>query len=133
MSIHPEYARAILAGTKTVEFRKRRLADDVTHVLVYATAPVGKLVGAFTVAGQDTVAPTTLWRRFAAVAGIPRAKFFAYFATARQGTGIRVGSVLAPPAPLNLCDTLGVARPPQSFQYVPQENAAAVLTAMSPS
>ena len=39
MSIHPVYANAILTGDKKVEFRKRRLAADVTHVLVYATAP----------------------------------------------------------------------------------------------
>ena len=45
MSIHPRYAEAILSGQKRVEFRKRRLAPDVTTVLVYATQPVGVLVG----------------------------------------------------------------------------------------
>ncbi len=40
MSIHPQYANAIVEGTKRVEFRKRPLARNVTHVIVYATAPV---------------------------------------------------------------------------------------------
>ena len=64
MSIHPEYANAILAGRKTVEFRKRPIGDDVTHVIVYATAPTGAVVGAFTVTGQDTTSLTRLWETF---------------------------------------------------------------------
>src|SRR5690606_16414773 len=40
MSIRPEYAERILAGTKRIEFRKRPLASDITDVIVYATTPV---------------------------------------------------------------------------------------------
>ncbi len=50
-SIHPQYAEAILAGTKSVEFRRTPLADDVTHVVVYATAPTKMVVGIFEVDG----------------------------------------------------------------------------------
>ncbi|MBN9619395.1 MAG: ASCH domain-containing protein, partial [Actinobacteria bacterium] len=92
MSIHPEYADAILAGTKKVEFRKRPIADDVTHVIVYATAPVSAIVGAFTVENQATAAPSNLWRRFAKVGGITRHGFFSYFADRTQA--IRYGEIL---------------------------------------
>ena len=132
MSIHPVYANAILSGDKKVEFRKRRLAADITHVLVYATAPVGAVVGAFTVAGQDTSTPVSLWQRFAQVAGIPRRKFFDYYSSSALGTGIEVGSVFAPSQPLNLTASLGVRRPPQSFQYVAPETARSALGAMLP-
>lgn len=131
MSIHPVYANAILCGDKQVEFRKRRLASDVTHILLYATAPVGAIVGAFIIAGQETSTPVSLWRRFAKVSGISHRKFFEYYATSDLGTGIRVGSVLIPRQPLNLMSSLGIRRPPQSFQYVKPTKALSVLNAMA--
>lgn len=132
MSIHPEYADAILAGTKKVEFRKRPIADDVTHIIVYATAPVSAIVGAFIVENQATAAPSSLWRRFAKVGGITRHGFFSYFAGRAHGVGIEVGEVLAPAEPMSLVDDLGVARPPQSFQYLPAAAAQPALAGMAP-
>lgn len=132
MSIHPEYVDAILAGTKRVEFRKRPIADDVTHVIVYATAPVSAVVGAFTVENQSTATPSSLWKTFATVAGITRSGFFSYFADRPHGVGIQVGQVLAPPEPLSLTEHLGVIRPPQSFQYLAAHTAEPVLGGMAP-
>ncbi|GAA1955212.1 ASCH domain protein [Nocardioides panacihumi] len=118
MSIHPQYAQAIMAGTKKVEFRKRRIADDVTHVIVYATAPVSAVVGVFEVSGQTTTTPTSLWRRFKKVAGISRDGFDAYFEGRDSATGITVGDVTVLDEPLCLQGDLGIGRPPQSYQYV---------------
>ena len=133
MSIHPAYAERILDGSKQVEFRKRPVADDVTHVLVYATAPVSAVVGAFTVGGQHTTSPGELWKRFKEVAGIGRRALMEYFGDREVGTGIAVGDVLYPASPLSLVDDLGVARPPQSYQYVCPDTARRVLSSMSPS
>lgn len=133
MSIHPQYALAILEGTKKVEFRKKRIAEDVTHVLVYATAPTSAIIGAFTVVGQATEHPQRLWDLFARVGGISREGFFSYYANRLHGTGIKVGQVLIAEDPLPLRETLGVARPPQSFQYVCSAAAGAVLDSMNPS
>lgn len=133
MSIHPEYANAILSGDKTVEFRKRPISDDVTHVIVYATAPTAAVVGAFTVTGQDTTSPTRLWKRFSKAAGISRSKFFEYYSGRRQGTGIKVGDVLVAEEPLPLYESLGVARPPQSFQYLAGSAAQEALSQMVPA
>ena len=130
MSIHPEYAQAILRGEKQVEFRKQRLAEDVSHVVVYATAPVSAVIGAFTVHSQETTAPSTLWAKFEPVAGISHEAFFSYFSDRTHGTGIRVGSVLAPPNPLSLNDDLGLARPPQSYQYLAETEASQLLSGM---
>ena len=41
MSIRPQFAAAILDGSKRVEFRKRPLAADIGTVVIYATKPVG--------------------------------------------------------------------------------------------
>ncbi|MFY0409028.1 hypothetical protein [Solicola sp. PLA-1-18] len=131
MSIHPQYAHGILAGTKTVEFRKRRLADDVTHVVVYATAPVSAVVGAFEIEAQHTLDPTTLWETFQAVAGISRDGFFSYFAGRPHGTGIEVREAVAFDAPLSLLDDFEVKHPPQSFQYLAEHHARRTLAGMA--
>jgi predicted transcriptional regulator len=131
MSIHPQYAQGILDGTKKVEFRKRPIAGDVTHVIVYATAPVSAVVGAFTVKAQHTQNPRTLWRRFRDVAGIAWTDFIAYYAGRTAGTGIAVGQVLQAPEPMCLRSRLGIDRPPQSFQYVSAETAQAALGDMA--
>lgn len=129
MSIHPRYARAILEGRKTVEFRKRRLADDVTHVVIYATVPDRAVVGYFTVEGQETSTPASLWGQFHDRGVIDENDFFAYYAGRDRATGIRVGTATRLRQPLSLTQDLGVAHPPQSFQYLPSDRFAKVLSA----
>lgn len=118
MSIRPEFANAILMGKKTVEFRKRRVADDVSHVLIYATMPVGCLIGWFSVARQDTQSPVQLWGKFRSGAGISKQGFFEYFGDRTVGTGIVVGSSAQFRTPVALTALSAVQRPPQSFQYL---------------
>ncbi len=90
MSVHPRFAEAIMDGRKKVEFRKRRLADDVTVVWVYATAPVRRVIGYFEVDSIHTANPADLWRRFAHVGCIERADFDRYYADSRTGAGIGI-------------------------------------------
>jgi len=120
-----------MSGTKRVEFRKRPVGQDVTHVMIYATAPVSAVIGAFTVAGQETMEPAGLWTRFHTVAGITKRRFFDYFSGRTSGTGILVNEVLRPDAPLSLLQDLGVRRPPQSYQYLPADAAREALERMA--
>lgn len=131
MSIRPEFAGQIVAGSKRVEFRKRRLADDVTHVVIYSTAPVGLVVGAFTVGEQTTAPPEALWSSFAEVGGISHEAFSAYYADRDSGTGIGVVEVYVADSDVTL-EQLGVARAPQSFQYLSHIAACTALGTMSP-
>lgn len=132
MSIRPEFADRILAGTKRIEFRKRRLAGDVTDVIVYATTPVRAIVGAFRIAGQDTRPPRDLWNDYVDVAGISQARYLEYYAGRDMATGILVGDVWVPPASIPLT-ALGLLRPPQSFQYLSPSAGLGLLAAMSPA
>lgn len=118
MSVRPEFASALMDGSKKVEFRKRPLAEDVGLVVVYATLPVGAVVGAFTVAGQELRSPDALWRRHRRHAGISKAGYSAYYDGAETAVGILVGDVEPLEEPLKL-DMLGPGlRAPQSFQYL---------------
>lgn len=117
MSIHPEYADAILRGDKKVEFRKRAFRSPVAFVVIYATAPTRKVVGYFHVDGIDEAPPATLWRRYSNVGHISKAKFDDYFWDDALGVGIRIGRTVKFRRTVPLTDLVD-GRPPQSYQYV---------------
>lgn len=121
MSIRPEFADAILSGKKTVEFRKRPVSHDVSHVLIYATLPVASLLGWFVIDGQATTSPPQLWTQFKDVAGISKERFFEYYAQRVSGTGIMVGPMAKFDQPIPLTELGTALRPPQSFQYLTTE------------
>ncbi len=121
LSIRPAYAAAIMDGSKRVEFRRRPPAADVTHVVVYASSPVQRVVGSFDVVGLDRAAPDELWARWSVVGGIGRVDFDTYFKDSESAYAIRVGRPRSLPLPIRLA-RLGVdLRPPQSFQYLRDE------------
>ena len=102
MSIRPQFAASILDGSKRVEFRKRPLATDIGTVVIYATKPVGAVLGEFVVDEQAVGKPEELWARFAEMAGIDREGFFNYYDGSARAVGIVIGRVdryePAPPA-----------------------------------
>lgn len=118
LSIHPAYARGIIEKKKTVEFRRRAFRDDVTHVVVYATAPVRKVLGLFAVAHLEEASPSQLWKRHGANGLIERQPFFEYFKNAKSGVAIVVGEVHVLATPVPLRRLTGRSAGPQSFQYV---------------
>jgi predicted transcriptional regulator len=134
MSIKPQYAEAIFAGSKGVEFRKRRLARDISQVVVYATLPVGRILGAFSVLTCDVASPSALWQRHHHHAGIQRAAYREYFRGREIAIGIVIERAIALDAPLPLAEVWPSARPPQSFQYLPQVSPLmATLGELEPS
>lgn len=117
LSIHPRFADAILRGQKQVEFR-RRAPSSLTHVIVYATAPVRRIVGWFRVDGVEAETPSILWERFGDIGGIDLDQFARYFDECEVGSAIRVAEVSRLERPL-MIDAVGAGvTPPQSFRYV---------------
>ena len=47
LSIKPEYVEQIERHTKLFEFRKRKFKNVPSEILIYASAPVKKIVGSF--------------------------------------------------------------------------------------
>lgn len=131
LSVRPKFVDAFLDGTKMVEFRKRRLADDVTHVAIYATRPVARVVAMFSIRRQVTVSPPTLWRKFKTVAGgSSRKGVLAYYEGCDQGVGIEVDELFCLDDPLTLQEAFGIDRPPQSVRYFAPHQAAPQLVAL---
>ncbi len=118
LSIRPQYANEILAGRKRVEFRRRPLPDDVTQVVIYATAPVGRVVGAFQVEAIDSTTPSKAWQHYHQVGGIGQEAFDAYYDGTDTAHVIRIRDVQAVESPFALSDVDEALRPPQSFTYL---------------
>ena len=129
LSIKPAYADAIFAGRKTIEFRRSRIAADIDIVLVYATRPVGQVVGWFEVAGVVESTPSKLWRDYSDQGGIDRHSYVDYFSDTGKAFGILVRRATRLTAPARLEQISPGIRPPQSFQYLAPDAAAAVLAA----
>lgn len=117
MSIKPHWAQAIMDGRKRVEFRRARFGRTVTHVIVYATRPVQRVVGYFEVAGITEATPSVLWADHSAAGEIDEDDFRRYYEGAETGVAIHVGRVEALDEPISLGDVVPGALPPQSYRY----------------
>lgn len=119
LSIKPEFAEKILDGEKRFEFRKVLFKNpDVKTVVIYATLPVGKVLGEFDIDAIISAKPKRLWSLTSQFAGIPYRYFNEYFAGRDIGHAIKVQRVRRYKKPLNLNQVLISGIAPQSFCYL---------------
>jgi predicted transcriptional regulator len=119
LSIKPQFAEKIFSGAKRFEFRKVvHKNPNVTSVVVYATKPVGKVVGEFTVRTIHNDSPKRLWRKTKHSSGITRRFFNEYFEGRASGFAIEVGQTTRYDIPLEIQDVIPNGYPPQSFVYI---------------
>ncbi len=120
MAIKPQYTQRIFAGEKRFEIRRvsgRIGRGDV--VVVYASAPVRAIVGAFLVQGVRRGSVEALWEAHEGDFGVSAEEYRGYCAGAREVSAIEVG-------PRVTVNSLSLAqlrerydgfRPPQSYLY----------------
>ena len=119
LSIKPEYAEKILDGKKLFEFRKSiPRVPGVTTAVIYATMPVGKVVGEFDIDEFLTDSPADLWDATSEYSGITKQFFNAYFQGRKTAHAIKVGVTRRYKKPLELKTILGDRAAPQSFCYI---------------
>lgn len=119
MAIHPQYAEAILDGRKRVEFRKRPLAADVSTVVIYATTPVKRIVGEFTVGRTVLARPSRLWEIAGEDGAIDPEAYTSYFAGSDNAAGLVVAAARRYPRSVALAELEPTPAVPQSFTYLP--------------
>lgn len=89
ISIRPRFADAIMAGSKSIELRRRIPAMLPGMLLwIYSTKPVGAVVGSAVVERVIKGSPDELWSGVGADAGISREEFDAYFDGAKEAVGL---------------------------------------------
>jgi predicted transcriptional regulator len=141
MSIKPKYADKIFSGEKKWEYRKKLWKrDDVDIVVVYASAPISKVIGEFqivTINGVrllyegsiDNIVQTVhdpeykrdLWWETGEESGISAKEFKEYFKDTVYGYAIKICNPQLYGIPRDLKRAYGISRPPQNFMYLPDE------------
>lgn len=118
LSIKPEFAEKIFDGTKRFEFRRRIYKnEDVKSVIVYASAPISKVIGEFEIEAVHHDELNSLWDSTFEFAGITEEFYWEYFNGKESGYAIEVKKVRKYGEPLGIKESFGIA-PPQSFAYV---------------
>lgn len=118
LSIKPEFATRIFEGLKKYEFRRaifRR--TDIEKVIVYASAPISKIIGEFEIEKIIYDELPNLWNMTKKYAGITEDYFYDYFGDKEKGYAIKVRNYLKYDAPISLQETYQIT-PPQSFSYI---------------
>jgi predicted transcriptional regulator len=132
LSVHPRFATAILAGSKTVEVRRQRVAAPPgTPVLLYATAPTMALVGMARIASVHVASPKEVWSAHRAQTGITRREYDAYMDGAAQASGLTLADPVSfdEPVTLSALRTKGTFHPPQSYRYMKVDDLRQVAEA----
>lgn len=123
LSVRPRYAQAILNGTKTVEIRRQGPAvHPGTLVIIYATKPVGAIVGTARISDISCGNPADMWERHNRSMGITRADYDAYLSGAETAYLLFLRRVqrLEPLLTLEQIRSATTFQPPQSYRYLSQ-------------
>lgn len=119
LSIKPEFAEKILLGQKKYEFRKViPKAIGIKTVIIYATLPLGKVVGEFDIDEILSDTPKKIWHETSKLSGITKSFFNDYFQGRQIAHAIKVKKVRRYASPKELSSVLESGVAPQSFCYV---------------
>lgn len=119
ISLEKRHAENIFAGKKHVELRRRSMNVAIgTTVWIYVKLPVGSVMGRARVNAVHSLAPSTLWRRFAAISGLTHKEFCDYFAGVSKGFALSLEDAEWLPQSISLQTLRQVQsgfQPPQFF------------------
>lgn len=119
MSIKPQFVEKIRRGEKKFEFRRvLPRCQDVDGIIVYASKPVGKVVGEMIVGDFLTYPTEELWELTKEQSGLTREEFFSYFHGKTNAHAIAIDSYRDYEQPIPLSTLLPGKTPPQSYCYL---------------
>lgn len=119
LSIRPEFVQSIFEGKKKFEFRRRIFKQrHVKRVIIYATAPIGKVVGEFEIEEIVEYEISVLWEKTEKYSGIGKTCFESYFDGKQFGYAIKIKQAIEYECPLELADDFDIRHAPQFFIYL---------------
>ena len=117
ISIHPKHVESIFNGTKRFEYRKR-FSKHVKKILIYATAPVNRIVGFADIEVILSGKPQSIWNTTRGASGITSSFFREYFSEKQIAYALKLGSIFKFDKPIKLGSYPFCIQPPQSYQFV---------------
>ena len=120
ISIHPDYAVKILSGEKRLEFRRSWTTKPVDTMVIYATAPVQRIVAIAEIKQVYVGTRVKLWAIAKNNGGaISRRKLYSYLAGSKNPVAIQLVNVKQIEGGVDPKSLFGNDfRPPQSFRYL---------------
>jgi predicted transcriptional regulator len=123
LSVRPRFAESILNGAKSAEIRRQRPAvHPGTLVIIYATRPVGAIVGTARITGITHGTPGAMWELHHARTGVTRTEYDEYLSGAETAHILFLHKIqrLEPFLTLEQIRTETAFQPPQSYRYLNQ-------------
>ncbi len=118
LSIKPQFAEKIFDGTKKFEFRRTLFKNTaVRNVIVYASAPISRIIGEFEIEEIMHNDLHFLWNDTKQYAGISEEYYFEYFDGKESGYAIKIKDTKRYDSSYSIEEKYGI-KPPQSFAYI---------------
>ncbi len=121
LPIHPQYAESILNGEKHVEFRRKNFKNNVTHIAIYASSPIMKVVGYFEIEVIEVTTPKNAWRKYKKTGSISKIDFDSYYKNTETAVVIKIEKSFKFKNPLKITDLDQSYSAPQSYRYLSDE------------
>ena len=117
LSIRPEYVNKIVSGKKKYEFRKFHCREGIDTIVIYATAPMKKVIGEVTLEGIIEGDVEYVWQKTKGFRGVLKKDYEKYYQKRDIAIAYWLGEVTVYEEPMRLED-FGLHYVPQSFAYI---------------
>ena len=122
LSIRPNFCQAIFNGSKVYEYRKRVFkSSDVDKVYIYASKPISRIVGYFTIKRVIDDTPSTVWNLTHKFGGISKKYFLDYFEGLSAAYAIEIDEVVKLDTPIDPKSIIEGFTAPQNYCYLDKD------------
>ena len=118
LSIRPTFCKLIFDGQKLYEYRKKVFNRSVDKVYVYASKPISKIVGYFTIKLIVKDNPSVVWELTHEHGGISKKHFNDYFKGCNMAHAIEIDEVVKLDTPIDPKEVIKNFTAPQNFMYL---------------
>mgnify|MGYP000869834438 CR=1 FL=1 len=116
ISIKPEFVKEIVNGRKRFEYRKSFFKKTPKKCYIYATKPVGKVIGFFTIKQILRDDPEKIWKLTKEKSGITKDFFDQYFFERDKAIAIEIENVTVFKKPKDYKEIDPSGRIPQTYK-----------------
>ena len=118
LSLRPNFCQSIFDGHKVYEYRKRVfMRNDIDNVYIYASKPICKIVGYFTIKRIICDSPSIVWDMTHKQGGITKKLFNDYFKGHKLAHAIEIDEVVKFNTPIDPMEVIKDFTPLQNFTY----------------
>ena len=129
ISVHPEHVKKILSGKKRYEFRRVISKKDIDKIIIYATAPVGKVLAIAEIEKIISESPDIVWKQTKKYAGVSSDFFYQYFEGKHTAHAFKLKNIKEIKDGIPLQKMGSSIKAPQSFMYLSKKQLSRIEAA----